>query len=50
MPFRSPFPAVSIPNVPLTDFVFGDIGAYRDRTGKDSRSALRTIKPHYGAL
>ena len=26
MPFRSPFPAVSIPNVPLTDFVFAGAG------------------------
>ena len=48
MPFRSPFPAVSIPNVPLTDFVFGDIGAYRDRTALVDAASGHAIT--YGQL
>jgi acyl-CoA synthetase (AMP-forming)/AMP-acid ligase II len=31
MVFRSPFPAVTIPDMPLTDFVLADALAYRDR-------------------
>jgi acyl-CoA synthetase (AMP-forming)/AMP-acid ligase II len=31
MPFRSPFPDVTIPNVPLTDYVLGGIAAYGHR-------------------
>jgi hypothetical protein len=31
MVFRSPFPAVTIPDMPLTDFVLAEAGAYPDR-------------------
>ena len=31
MPFRSPFPDVTVPDVPLTDYVFAEAGAYPDR-------------------
>jgi acyl-CoA synthetase (AMP-forming)/AMP-acid ligase II len=31
LPFRSPFPDVTIPDVPLTDFVLAGIDAHRDR-------------------
>jgi acyl-CoA synthetase (AMP-forming)/AMP-acid ligase II len=43
MPFRSPFPDVTIPNVPLTTFVLENAGTHRDRPALVDASSGRTI-------
>jgi acyl-CoA synthetase (AMP-forming)/AMP-acid ligase II len=43
MPFRSPFPDVTIPDVPLTTFVLANVEAHRDRPALVDASSGRTI-------
>ena len=43
MPFRSPFPDVTIPDVPLTTFVLANVNAHRDRPALVDASSGRTI-------
>ena len=43
MPFRSPFPDVTIPDVPLTTFVLANVDAHRDRPALVDASSGRTI-------
>ena len=43
MPFRSPCPDVTIPDVPLTTFVLANAGAHRDRPALVDASSGRTI-------
>ncbi|HTM31271.1 MAG TPA: AMP-binding protein [Vicinamibacterales bacterium] len=48
MPFRSPYPDVVVPNLPLTDFVLGGARAYVDRPALVDGVTGRTMS--YGAL